>query len=185
MDLSAFNIIAIIAIAFLALMLVLALFEPGLSYKIYTSPSVPIDSNDFIRMLGALADAQVHNHNTIEVLTNGEIFYEAELEAINGARSSINIEAYIFQRGEIALRVLEALTARARAGVQVNMVIDAIGSTATWNSYLKPLRDAGGRVEWYRPFRWYTLPYINNATHGELIIIDGEIGFIGGAGVAD
>jgi len=185
MDLSAFNIIAIIAIAFLALMLVLALFEPGLNYKVYTSPSVPIDSNDFIRMLGALADAQVHNHNTIEVLTNGEIFYEAELEAINGARSSINIEAYIFQRGEIAHRFIEALTARARAGVRVSMVIDAIGSITTWNSYLKPLRDAGGRVQWYRPLRWYTLPYINNRTHRELIIIDGEIGFIGGAGVAD
>ena len=185
MDLSAFNVIAIIAIAFLALMLVLALFEPGLRYKIRAAPSVPIDSEDFVRMLGALADAQVHSHNRVEVLTNGEVFYEAELEAIRRARHSINIEAYIFQKGKISRRFVEALIERAAAGVRVNVVLDAIGSFGTWNSYVKELCDAGGRVEWYHPIKWYTLPRINNRTHRELIIIDGEVGFMGGAGVAD
>ncbi|HEX8184452.1 MAG TPA: phospholipase D-like domain-containing protein [Blastocatellia bacterium] len=185
MDLSAFNVIAIISIAFLALMLFLALFEPGLRYKIRATPSVPIDSEEFVRILGALADAQVHSHNEIEVLTNGEVFYEAELEAISRARHSINIEAYIFQKGKIAHRFIEALTERAKAGVRVNIVLDAIGSFATWNSYVKPLCDAGGRVEWYHPIKWYTLPRINNRTHREIIVIDGEIGFIGGAGIAD
>src|SRR5215210_2328022 len=108
MDLSAFNVIAIIAIAFLALMLVLALFEPGLMYKIRAVPSAPIDSEDFVRMLGALADAQVHSHNRVEVLTNGEVFYDAELEAIRRARHSINVEAYIFQRGKVSRRFVEA-----------------------------------------------------------------------------
>jgi cardiolipin synthase len=185
MDVSAFNVIAIIAISFLALMLFLALFEPGLRYKIRAMSSVPLESEDFVRMLGALADAQVHLNNRIEVLTNGEAFYEAELEAIRAARLNINIEAYIFQRGKISRRFIDALTERAAAGVRVNMVLDAIGSFGTWNSYLKPLRDAGGRVEWYHPIRLYTLPRINNRTHRELIIIDGEIGFIGGAGIAD
>ena len=69
--------------------------------------------------------------------------------------------------------------------MQVNIVLDAIGSFATWNSYFKELRDAGGQVAWYHPIRFDTLPRINNRTHRELIIIDGEIGFIGGAGVAD
>jgi cardiolipin synthase A/B len=185
MDVSAFNVIAIIAIAFLALMLILALFEPGLRYKIKAVPSVSLDSEDFVRMLGALADAQVHSKNLVDVLTNGEVFYEAELEAIRRARHSINIEAYIFQKGKIASRFIEALTERARAGVRVNIVLDAIGSFATWNGYLKELCEAGGRVEWYHPIKWYTLPRINNRTHRELIIIDGEVGFIGGAGIAD
>jgi len=185
MDVSAYDVIATIAIAFLALMLFLALFEPGLRYKIRTSPPVPLDSEDFQRILGALADSQVHSHNRIEVLTNGEVYYEAELEAIRNARYNINIEAYIFQKGKIARRFIEALTERARAGVQVNIVLDAIGSFATWNGYFKELRDAGGQVAWYHPIRWDTLPRINNRTHRELIIIDGQIGFIGGAGVAD
>ncbi|MFP5261270.1 MAG: phospholipase D-like domain-containing protein [Blastocatellia bacterium] len=185
MDLSAFNVISIIATAFLALMLFLALFEPGLRYKIRALPPGSLDSEDFVRMLGALTDAQVHSHNRIEVLTNGEAFYEAELEAISRARHSVNIEAYIFQKGEVSRRFVDALTERARAGVRVNVVVDAIGSFATWNSYFKRLRDAGGRVEWYHPIRWYTLPRINNRTHRELIIVDGEIGFVGGAGIAD
>src|SRR6185503_13553643 len=102
MDVSAYDVISIIAIAFLALMLFLALFEPGLRYKIRTTPPLPLDSEDFQRILGALADAQVHGRNRIEVLTNGEVFYEAELEAISRASHSVNIEAYIFQKGKIA-----------------------------------------------------------------------------------
>jgi cardiolipin synthase len=185
MDLSAFNVIAIIAIAFLSLMLFLALFEPSLPYKISRTSSVPIDSEEFIRIIEALSDAQVHPQTRVEVLTNGEVFYEAELDAISKARNSINIEAYIFQKGVIAGRFVHALAERARAGVEVNIVLDAIGSFATWDSYFKELTDAGGRVCWYHPLRWYTLPRINNRTHRELFIIDGEIGFMGGAGVAD
>ncbi len=166
-------------------MLFLALFEPGLRYKIYKSPGIALDSEDFSRLLGALTDAQVQRHNRIEVLTNGEVFYEAEIEAIKKARYNINIEAYIFHKGEVAARFIEALTERQRAGVQVNIVLDAIGSFLTWNSHFHDLIEAGGRVEWYHPIRWYTLPRINNRTHRELIIIDGEIGFIGGAGIAD
>lgn len=185
MDVSAYDVIATIAIAFLALMLFLALFEPGLRYKISTSPSVPLDSEDFQRILSALADAKIHKYNRIEVLTNGEAFYEAELSAIRKARHNINIEAYIFQKGKIARRFTEALTERARAGVRVNIVLDAIGSFATWNSYFKELREAGGQIAWYHPIRWDTLPRLNNRTHREIIVIDGQIGFIGGAGVAD
>lgn len=185
MNVSAYDVLAIIAIAFLALMLVLALFEPGLPYKINAASSVPIESADFQRVLGALADAQVHTSNRIEVLTNGECFYEAELAAIRQARHSINLEAYIFQKGEIAGRFVTALAERARAGIRVNLVLDAVGSFATWQSFYQELLDAGGRVCWYHPFNWYTLPRINNRTHRELIIIDGEVGFIGGAGIAD
>src|SRR6187549_718201 len=65
------------------------------------------------------------------------------------------------------------------------MVVDAVGSFTTWSSYFKDLTAAGGRVLFYHPIRWYTLPRINNRTHRELIIVDGEVGFIGGAGFAD
>jgi cardiolipin synthase len=185
MSLSAFEVLAGIAIGFLLLTLFLALFEPGLRFKIASSPSVSLESEDFLRMLGALTNATIHTNNRVDVLTNGEIFYEAELEAISNAKHNINIEAYIFQKGRVAARFIEALIARAEAGVKVNLVIDAIGSFATWDRYLKRLRDAGVRVERYHPIRWYTLPRINNRTHRTLIIVDGRVGFVGGAGVAD
>ena len=136
-------------------------------------------------MLGALVDSQIYQRTRIEVLTNAEVFYEAELEAIRAARHSINLEAYIFQKGEVARRFVEALTERARAGVQVRLVLDAIGSFMTRQSYFAELISAGGRVGWYHPLKWYTLPRINNRTHREIIVIDGQLAFIGGAGFGD
>jgi len=131
MHLSTFDLIALIAIAFLLLLLALALFEPGLRYKISESISVSLDSQDFLRMLGALTNSTVHSNNRIDVLTNGEVFYEAELEAIRNARRNVNIEAYIFQKGRVAESFIDVLVERARAGVRVNLVVDAVGSFAT------------------------------------------------------
>ena len=185
MDSNTFLVIAIIAIAAQSLLLFLALFEPGLDYKIKQPASCPLDSEEFMRILEALTDAHVTQRSSIEVFTNGENYYEAELEAIRRAEHNINLEAYIFQKGRVGDEFVKALTERARAGVRVNLVLDAIGSFASWDSYFKELRAVGGRVCWYHPFKWYTLPRINNRTHRELLIIDGRVGFLGGAGFAD
>src|SRR5262245_41949247 len=101
---SAFQVIAIIAISVQALLLFLALFEPTLRYKIAHPPSDPIDSPRFAQVLSALADSAVYRHTMVEVLTNGEVFYEAELQAIRGAKMSVNVEAYIFHKGEVTRR---------------------------------------------------------------------------------
>lgn len=185
MDSTAFLVVAIIAIIVLSFLLFLALFEPGLAYKISCRTTEPLDSEDFLCVLEAITDSKIHRHGRVEVLTNGEVFYEAELEAIRNAQESVNIEAYIFQKGELTKRFVEALTERARAGVRVRMVIDDIGSFATWESYFAELRAAGGRVCWYHPLRWPTLARFNNRTHREIIVVDGRVGFVGGAGFAD
>jgi len=185
MNSTAFLVIAIIAIVVQSFMLFIALFEPGLDYKISTPSSEPIESDEFLCILEAITDAKVNHGNRIEVLTNGEVYYEAELEAIRAARSSVNLEAYIFQKGEVTRRFIEALTERARAGVEVRLTLDAIGSFASWDSYFKDLRAAGGQVGWYHGFRWSTLARINNRTHREIIVVDGQVGFLGGAGFAD
>ena len=185
MDSTAFLVIAIIAIAVLSFMLFLALFEPGLDYKISAEPKEPIESDQFLCILEAITDAKINYQNRIEVLTNGEVYYEAELEAIRAARSSVNLEAYIFQKGEVTRKFIEALTERARDGVEVRLTLDAIGSFASWESYFKELRKAGGRISWYHGFKWSTLARINNRTHREIIVVDGRVGFLGGAGFAD
>jgi len=99
--------------------------------------------------LEALVSSKITRNNQIEVIENGENFYQAELEAMRQARHSINVEAYIFHKGKVTDDVLEVLTERARAGVQVNLVMDALGSFSTRKRYFKPLKDAGGHVEWY------------------------------------
>lgn len=161
------------------------LFGPIPKYELSQAPQAELNSPEFQRELEALAGSKLEPHTRVEALPNGSNFYEAELAAIAGAQKSIDWEAYIFSKGEIAKKMMDALTERARAGVEVNLVMDAVGSIATPKKFFDELRQAGGHVEWYHPVRWYNWPRANNRSHRELIVIDGKVGFLGGAGVAD
>jgi cardiolipin synthase len=177
--------LGIAALVILGFLLFLILFEPGLRYDVCAPNGVPLGSDHYLALLGALADAQIHGRSKIEVLDNGDKFYDAELEAIRAAKTSVHLEAYIFYKGEVARRFLDAMAERARAGVAVKVVLDAIGSFSTHDSLFEELRKAGGKVSWYQPIRWYTFKRFNNRTHREVLVIDGTVGFIGGAGIAD
>ena len=182
---TAFVVLAILAIAAQSLILFLAFFGPDLPYRIKQAPKTALDSDYFLDLLAVLTDAEVHRGNRIEVLTNGNCFYEAELAAIRSAQQTINLEAYIFHRGDIAKRFADALAERARSGVQVKLVLDYIGCFSTFRGYFRNVLEAGGRLEWYHSLRPDLLPQINNRTHRELLIVDGKVAFIGGAGISD
>ena len=181
-----FVVFACLAMLMQAIYILAAFFGRSPRYKIndVASPE-SVTSKEFLWSLEAITDAKLNRCNKIEVFTNGNQFYEAELEAISRAKKNINLEAYIFQRGEIAKRFVDALTERARAGVKVKLTIDALGSATTTEKYLEPLLKAGGQVGWYHDMHWYNIPRYNNRTHRELMVIDGVVGFIGGAGIAD
>src|ERR1700722_10758877 len=85
-----FDIFAIVAFAILLFLLILVLFEPGLRYEIKPRP-LAIDSDEFLKLLGALCDAQVHGNTRVDVLKNGDHFYPAELAAIASARETIDL----------------------------------------------------------------------------------------------
>lgn len=176
-------IVALTAIALLFGLLLLVLFEPSLPYRA-VPPDLALDSTSFVRLMGEVSDSNVHGADTFEVLTDGPRFYAAELNAIANAATSVHLEAFIFHRSEIGDRFLAALAACARRGVHVRVIVDAIGSFPTPDRYFDALRAAGGAVAWYQPIRWYTLKRFNNRTHRELIIVDGQVGFIGGAGIS-
>jgi cardiolipin synthase A/B len=182
---TSFIVIAYVSIIAMALLIIVALFDPGLRYKISASLSDSNDSDNFVHMLEALVDAKANHSTQLTVLTNGPTFYEAELEAILAAKRSVNLEAYIFQKGEIAQRFVNALAERARAGVTVNVVLDGVGSAGIRKSFFSDLKKAGGNVAWYNSLKWNKLPHYNNRTHRELLVIDGRTAFIGGAGIAD
>jgi cardiolipin synthase len=179
------SILALIALILQSGLLFLALFEPGLPYKVTKAPAEPLDSEHFAKTLEALTSAQLRRSSKFEVLTNGENYYPAELAAIRNAKKSVNLEAYIFQRGKVTDEFIQAMTERARAGVRVHVLIDAIGAFMLLKSHLKELTEAGGEIEWYHPIRWHSWHRVNNRTHRELLIVDGEVGFVGGSGWAD
>src|SRR5690242_14495754 len=179
------SVLALIALVLQTSLLMLSLFEQPLPYTIANPGREGIDSPEFARILSAVTGGGIYPNNRVEVLTNGNNFYPAELDAIRTAKRFVHLECYIFQQGKVTDQFLQALEDRARAGVRVNLVVDAIGSTAFPDSRFDAIRHYGGSVGWYHPVRWYTWPRVNNRTHRELLIVDGTVGFIGGAGFAD
>ena len=168
---------------FLAWLILVFLFTPGINYHLAQRTSV--HSPDFLYTLQSTCQAALHHGNRVTVFTDGPSFYPAMLQAISTATRSVILECYIFQPGRIADQFIDALTAKARLGVNVTVVVDAIGSLNLWGRPIRRLRAAGCRIESYQRVRWYSLARLNNRTHRELLIVDGAVAFVGGAGVAD
>ena len=183
MDFQLWHFVLLGSALILAALFILVLAEPGLPYRVNVRLP-PVGEHTLLGLLAALVDTPVSDATSIQVLTNGSHFYPRMLDDITRAHRSIHLEAYVFHVSAIADRLLASLCERARAGVQVRLVIDSIGSVLTPDSYFADLRKAGGQVSWYQPIRWYTLKRFNNRTHRELLVIDGEVAFAGGAGVA-
>ncbi len=144
-----------------------------------------IDDPQFRRELGVLLGPPVIDGNRVTNLENGIEIFPAMLAAVKGARHNVNFETYIYWSGDVGREFAEALSERARAGVQVHVLIDWVGSQKMEQSLLDLLVEAGVHVERYHPLHWYHLARLNNRTHRKLLIVDGEVGFTGGVGIAD
>jgi cardiolipin synthase len=176
---------AVVSMLAIASWIVIALFGPVPKYQLTQPISESPESPAFMMELAALSGSRLSPHTHLEELPNGQLFYEQEIKAVLGAQKSVDWEAYIFQKGEMAKRIVDALAERAQAGVEVNLVMDGVGSLTMPKHFFDPLKRAGGHVSWYHPVRWYNWPRTNNRTHRELIVIDGKLAFVGGAGVSD
>jgi cardiolipin synthase len=120
-----------------------------------------------------------------ELLVNGDQIFPAYLRTIREARSTINCLTYVYWRGDIASEVAGALADRARDGVEVNLLLDAVGTMKMERELLRSMRDAGVNVAYFRPLKPYALRRANNRTHRKLLIADGEVGLTGGVGIAE
>ena len=120
-------------------------------------------------------------------LVGGHDTYVALLEAIATARHHIHLEYYICNPDHSGNRLLDALVERARAGVKVRLLLDAVGSGKMRARHLKALCDAGGEYSWFHPtrFRPFTRPWLNLRNHRKIVVVDGQVGFIGGINIAD
>jgi len=139
----------------------------------------------FLQTMHALTGSAMTPGNKTEILRNGVQIFPAMLAAIRLAQKTINMEFYIYWDGEVARMFAEALAERARAGVAVKVILDAVGSATMSQELIDFLLRNGIDLEWYHPLRWYTLSRFNHRTHRKLLIIDGTVGFSGGVGIAD
>ncbi len=123
--------------------------------------------------------------NDVQLLENGDEIFPAMLDAIARAESSIHMEAYIFRDGVIGRRFAEALAARAREGVAVRLLLDAIGSVGFGEVNEGILREAGASVVFFRPIGASSILKLHLRTHRKVLVVDGRVGFVGGVCIAD
>src|SRR5581483_1537565 len=145
----------------------------------------PSGSEDFLAALSRYFNVPLLRGGTAEILQNGCRFFPALLDAIRGARDTINFECYIFESGDIGREIVDALVERARAGVEVRMLLDAFGSLGLERRDRERLRRAGVKLQFFRPLSPFSLVRAFKRDHRRAIVIDGEIAFTGGAAVAD
>ena len=141
-------------------------------------------SPQFERALGSLLGPGILGGNTVTELLNGDQIFPPMLEAIHGAKKSITFETYIYWSGDIGKQFADALSERARAGVQVLVLLDWVGSAKMEESYLSEMKSAGVKVEKFHKPHWSNLARLNNRTHRKLLVVDGQVGFTGGVGIA-
>src|SRR4029453_4013616 len=98
---------------------------------------------------------------------------------------TVNFATYVYWTGSIAPEFAEALAERAEAGVEVNVLLDAVGGAKMDRTLIDRLQDSGAKVAWFRPPKWYTLHKLNNRTHRKILVVDGRVGFPGGVGIAE
>ena len=139
----------------------------------------------FPTFVAALLGADVRRGNRFTVLTNGDQMFPAMLAAVNGAKRRISLETYIYDKGQLADQFTGALEAAARRGVHVDIVADAVGASTMPGDHVERLRTAGCHVAMFNTPAWYTLEDVNYRTHRKILVVDGAIGFTGGAGIAD
>jgi cardiolipin synthase len=143
------------------------------------------DSPQFIRSMGLLLGPPVVGGNRVEVLVNGDEIFPSMLAGIRSAQHTITFETFIYWSGAIGEEIARALSDKARAGIAVHVLLDWVGSSKMDKRYQRMLREAGAQLVLYHKPHWTGLGRMNDRTHRKLLVIDGRIGFTGGAGIAD
>ena len=148
------------------------------------------DSSAFQRHLAleeAIVGSPLTVGNRVRLLRDGPATYRAMLAAIEGARDHIHMETYIFDDDEVGQRFAAALIAKQRAGVQVNLVRDSVGTLFTPTALFEQMQDSGVRVLEFNPVNPLALRKgwsVNQRDHRKLLIVDGKTAFLGGINIS-
>jgi len=137
----------------------------------------------------SLNDNPLTTGNRVTLLEDGKATYGAMLAALRGARSSINLESYIFEDDDIGREFASVLKARAGAGVKVRLIYDSVGSLKTPKEFFADMVAAGVQVVEFNPLSPQTVlksgPLaLNHRDHRKLTVVDGKVAFLGGINIS-
>jgi cardiolipin synthase len=136
------------------------------------------------RIVGGIVERPLLPGNRIDLLVNGDEAYPAMLEAIQHARQTVSLVTYIFDRDEVGMAFAQALGEAVRRGVEVRLLIDAMGVRYSWPTILNRLRREGVKHARFLPsFGLWHLMSMNMRTHRKILVVDGGLGFTGGMNI--
>jgi len=147
-------------------------------------PPMMLGEPSFFPTLEAYAGAPIVGGNAVELLFNGEQIFPSLVASIQSAQRTITYAQYFYEDGPVARDIAEALAERCRAGVGVNVLLDAFGSLSIPREYLELMRVSGCHVAWFRPLSQYIFRRYHKRNHRRILVVDGRIGYTGGAGVS-
>ena len=149
------------------------------------APELDAKQHRLRRTLECLTGIAFTEGNQLTVLRNGDRIFPAMLSAIDSARRSVDLMTYVYWKGDIAERFADTLSAAARRGVRVRLLIDAVGGLQIEKGLVDRMDQAGVHVEWFRK-PWLNSPLKqNHRCHRKVLVVDEEIGFTGGVGIAE
>jgi cardiolipin synthase len=177
---------ALLAIGAVAIVSVIgALFLPDWPNDDYTVGfEADPGSESFVEWSAAFLTGPIFRGGEVALLQNGDAFFPAILGAIRQAQDNVNFEVYVFEPDEIGREFIDAFKERARAGVEVRLLLDGFGAWKMTRRYRNELSEAGVRIARFRPLSLRSLVRFYKRTHRRAIVIDGRVGFTGGAAVS-
>ena len=123
--------------------------------------------------------------NAIDIYRNGDEIFPPMLDAISNARERVEFLTFVYWSGNIAERFVEALSERARAGVDVMVMLDGYGALPMPGEFVERMKRAGCQIRWFRPIPRWRVWQTDNRTHRKILVCDGTVGFTGGVGIAE
>ncbi|WP_207910938.1 cardiolipin synthase [Paenibacillus albiflavus] len=146
----------------------------------------PVNQQKMFHLANNIAKSHLSLSTHTKVLTNGGMTFAAIVEELNKATHHIHIEYYIYRDDEIGKQIQNILLQKAKEGVKVRFLFDAVGSYKLPESFIEEMRAGGIEAIAFDPV---TFPLfsskVNYRNHRKIIVIDGQVGFIGGLNVGD
>jgi cardiolipin synthase A/B len=141
-------------------------------------------TDEFVAGVASFLNDPIFQGGEATLLQNGDAFYPAMLTAIREAKDSINFETYIFEPDEIGRQFIDAFKERAQAGIEVRLLVDGFGAMKLKRRYRDELSQAGVKVKRFRPLGVRNLVRVYRREHRRATVIDGKVGFTGGAAIS-
>lgn len=142
------------------------------------------DIETVLPQIAGLCGSALYENNEAVLYQNGHLL-RALKESIKAARHTVHFETYLWARGNAETEFVTLLCDKAREGVSVRLLVDAVGALKASDKQMKKLRDHGVQVAYYNPIHRFSVRRFNNRSHRKLLIVDGILGFTFGHGVMD